>query len=1090
MTPNDVYAALDPRASAVVEACAGSGKTWLLVSRIIRLLLNGAKPAEILAITFTRKAAEEMRARLTEWLDVLARENDEVVREFLRERGLPAGDIDRVMLVARGLFESFLLAEPPITMTTFHGWFAQLSGAAPLDAKSGADFALTENTQLLLHEAWQSFVQSMRAEVDGDIAQALTALFFDYGLAGTRDLLMRFVAERGDWWAYGHGQADPVKYALETLAKQLRINPERDYAKAFFARAELTAEFHAYADLLERNTDTDKELAAKIRNAFVDEDLISRFEAINAVFHKADDTPRIRKASAAQAKRLGAVGEQHLLALHEQLCSQLAELREQIVHQRIYRLNRHGLIAGAALLEHYQELKASRQMADFADLEWSAFHLINHSGAAAAIQYKLDCRYRHVLLDEFQDTNPLQWLTLKSWLEASVDAGNPPTVFLVGDPKQSIYRFRKADARLFDAASKYLLTHLRAVMLKADTSRRCSPAVIRAVNRVFDGRDHFSPHGAALQTLPGAVRVLPIVTGEASLPAAEIIDDAAIDETTALRNPLREPLPFNPPTARDLEAVQIATTILELVGKVEVMDRSGKPRPAEYRDFLILKRARTELEKYEGALRQANIPYVSARRGSLLDTLEAKDLTALLEFLIAPTDDLKLAHALRSPIFQCSDTDLCELAEASGESWWERLSMMAQSGEISSALFEAHQLLYDWLRVVDRLPVHDLLDRIFAQGDVEARYQAAAPRHLRSAVQANLQALMMLALETDSGRYPSLPRFLYELADFRRGAQDEAPDEGSLAVMENAVRIMTIHGAKGLEAPIVIIADANASTKRGDSYSVLSNWPIDATMPGHFSLFSTSKERGQARQVLFDEESVIDERENWNLLYVAMTRAKQMLIVSGSESTRTGDWYQQAAAATEEIADNLPLATGDGINADRSDATALSLFEPNVPEIGSRRTMTETEETIFGVHFHSVLEHLTASDIQPDSADLRAMLRMSDALFNEVYAAARTVLDNEGLRCFYDGTCYLRAMNEVEYMDGNGDIRRIDRLVEFDDCVWILDYKSGAGAASAYAVQLNEYRSAAHALYPTKQIRCGVVFKDGRLEEVLEAVAS
>jgi ATP-dependent helicase/nuclease subunit A len=328
---------------------------------------------------------------------------------------------------------------------------------------------------------------------------------------------------------------------------------------------------------------------------------------------------------------------------------------------------------------------------------------------------------------------------------------------------------------------------------------------------------------------------------------------------------------------------------------------------------------------------------------------------------------------------------------------------------------------------------------------------------------------------------------LYELADFRRGAEDEAPDEGSPTATENAVRIMTIHGAKGLEAPIVLLADANAAARQGDSYSVLSNWPADAVAPRHFSLFSISQERGQARKSLFDDEAAIEERENWNLLYVAMTRAKQMLILSGAESARAGDWYQRVAAAVNGMPECLPETLSTSNPRSVESAQAFMTLSDSMPSIGLRRVTMETEEITFGIHFHAILERLTLFGAPVDPAEIRALSRVPASLFDDVYAAARNVIERPELRRFYDPVHHLRSFNEVEYIGRNSEVRRIDRLVEFDDCIWILDYKSGMHLQSGYVAQLNQYRSALRGLYPDKPIYCGLIFKDGRLEEVSES---
>ncbi len=201
--------ALDPQKSVVVEACAGSGKTWLLVSRIVRLLLDGVKPGEILAITFTRKAAQEMQARLHEWLHLLAVRDDDAVREFLRERALD--DIDDAMLArARGLYRDALLAQPAITISTFHGWFMQIIQRAPLNSGVPVGMQLLERTAALRDEAWQAFADSLRAAPDGEAAQFMQWLFAEYGLYNTRALLENFVYKRAEWWAYTNHLPSPA----------------------------------------------------------------------------------------------------------------------------------------------------------------------------------------------------------------------------------------------------------------------------------------------------------------------------------------------------------------------------------------------------------------------------------------------------------------------------------------------------------------------------------------------------------------------------------------------------------------------------------------------------------------------------------------------------------------------------------------------------------------------------------------------------------------------------------------------------------------------------------------------------------------
>ncbi len=245
--------ALDPGQSVVIEACAGSGKTWLLVSRIVRLLLADVRPSEILAITFTRKAAQEMQARLHEWLHFLAIGSDDEVEQFLRDREVPQDQIGSMLPRARSLFESFLSDQPGITISTFHGWFLQLLKRAPLAAGAANGASLVDQVSSLIDEAWESFAQELQREPDGQLAGALSWLFERYGLVSTRALLTTFVQKRAEWWAYTRSQPDPVKFALENLHQEMPVAPDADVVGEVFSDSGIGHALTEYADLLEGN---------------------------------------------------------------------------------------------------------------------------------------------------------------------------------------------------------------------------------------------------------------------------------------------------------------------------------------------------------------------------------------------------------------------------------------------------------------------------------------------------------------------------------------------------------------------------------------------------------------------------------------------------------------------------------------------------------------------------------------------------------------------------------------------------------------------------------------------------------------------
>ena len=1126
--------ALDPKHSVVVEACAGSGKTWLLVSRIVRLLLDGVAPGDILAITFTRKAAQEMQARLHEWLHLLATQDDAAVRAFLRERELHEADA-ALLARARGLYSDFLLAQPGITINTFHGWFMQVIQRAPLNAGVPVGMQLLEHTSALREEAWQEFADSLHVAPDGELAQEMQWLFASYGLPSTRALLDAFVNKRGEWWVYTSNLEDPVGDALEQLRNELEVDWDADPIADACTDATLHAAVQAFAQALATGTETQCNKANGIQMAWEAVDAYERFAALSRALYTQADEPRSFKPTKKQN------AETFLLA-RDVLFDKLQAVHDALAEREALRLNQAGLRCGAALLDCYQELKLRQQQMDFSDVEWQVCRLLNQSDNAEYMQYKLDSRYRHVLLDEFQDTNPVQWQILQAWFSAAAAVDSRPTVFVVGDPKQSIYRFRRADARLFGVVREFLQQEFGAHHLTQNVTRRNAPAVLQAVNGVFaqlpDGFSDFEEHEAHHAELPGHVEVLPLLPP----PPGEGGGEGASDEL-CLRNPLLTPRAEKPSGAREIEAGQFAAHIADIVAHWSVQGEDGALRRAEYRDIMVLVRKRTHLRVYEHALRARHIPFLTSRRGGLLDTLEAEDIQALLTFLITPFADLELAQALRSPLFSCGDEDLMRLAADAEGGWWVRLQHITQDEAASPQLQRAQRLLQNWLQLADKLPVHDLLDRIYFEGDLVRRYVAALPAELHATVRANLQAFMEIALNVDAGRYPSLPRFLAELRELR-AAENEAPDEGKVGETGNALRIYTVHEAKGLEAPIVWLLDANDTQRKTDSYSVLLDWQPNAPRPAHFSLFSDKRGRGAKRAHYFDADEAYAQREEMNLLYVAMTRAKQALLVSGNGEPAETSWYGRIAQVVEEGGNPL-LAAADKVATVRGKSPAkvdTALLRP-LPT--GQHAPHKTLEQRRGTWLHALLQHLAPSSdpfskrnftgsllpLQGEGWDGDGMIpplqvftpiptdgttshltRLSNNdsqvigyltlplkgreelqqrcgippnEMDTLWHQAQYLLALPQLQRFFSPQHYRNACNEMPYANARGELKRIDRMVEFDDEVWVLDYKSGEAASPApYRAQMLEYRTAMQAVYAGKKVRCALLLADGTLCEV------
>ncbi len=1072
--PLDIPTALSPTCSVVVEACAGSGKTWLLVSRMIRLLRAGAAPSVLLAITFTRKAAQEMTDRLHDWLRVLALEDDATVRRFLHDRAVPDEEIDALLPRARGLLETVLTAQPGPTVTTFHGWFLDLLKRAPLEAGLPWGAPLLEREKLLQHEVRDRLLDRWAAAPDTAEGISLLALLDELGEHNLRALLTHFVQARAEWWAYTDNQPDPVAYALAQLRPGLVKDLDTDPVAAFWADDLMAARVKRVGFALEKGSDAERKTSTSIQQALA----VTDFDRLRELVLKKDGGRRVKKANAPTLKALGAEADTFLRDYDtlETAFETIAAIQTDI---RIWNLNRHGLLLGHALLGAYQEAKAQQGVIDFADAEWLACRLLQSEEHAPGLALKLDARYRHLLLDEFQDTNPLQWQALSTWLAEARAADSEMTVFMVGDPKQAIYRFRRGEARVFTAAAEFLRAHFGAPLFSTTMTRRLSPAVVQAINPVFAGVEGFADHSHAPvnETRAGAVRCLPITLDKT---------DAA-PGFALLRNPLTTPLPEADDKAVHIEAQTFAETLRnEVLGRWSVVDKHTKTsRPARAGDVMALVKKRTHLHLYERELKKAGIPFITSRRGGLLHALEAQDLIALLETLLLPHADLKLAHTLKSPVFGCSDADLLAVfapTPAHATRGWERLLALAVQEDCPPALERGARLLTGWRARIGTLPVHDLLDHIYFEGDLEARYAAAAPAAMRPQIAANLRAFVQLALTQDGGRYPTLAGFIRELASLTDD-DDAAPHEGLAADGENAVRLLTIHGAKGLEAPIVWLL-GGSDHARGDSYGVLAPWPPTAPCPGHFSLFGKTDEHGAWREPMFAEEAGLAQRESDNLLYVALTRAEQGLIVSGAAGKNA--WLQRVDAAWQGMA--LP---GDLPMASKVEDAPLAKALPriNAPAIGQRLAPAPVNPAAAsGELFHACLEHLAPPGAPRDLPTLAARLGMTAEL-KRIEADARALLAQPHLARFFDPAQYQNAHNELALLDANGRLQRLDRVVEFDDAVWVIDYKTGDDSpgltdghlAERHRSQLSNYQALLAGLYPSKPVQAALLLADGRL---------
>jgi len=1123
MSSNASLQATDPYTNATVSASAGCGKTWLLVTRIIRLLIEGAEPGSILALTFTRKAAAEMSIRLSERLYEMAIAGEADLVKALEATG--AATDAKTQSEARLLYERCLHTLNPVRVQTFHAFCQDILSRFPLEANIPPGFELKEDTSQLEQQSWDSLFASATRLPQSILSDDLDKLMqVCNGPANTRSSLSSMLNQRNDWWAYTEHQSDPAAYASERLQDQLKIDKDIDPAKTF-------GDAIAHDRLIEFSTLLGKNnTATNLKFADTLSQLLSKklpadefFKHVQDIFLTKDKQPRSRKQSATQANRMGTENEERYLELNHLISQQLLDVIDLQKRCDTLKLNDVWYRTGQTYIDHFQQLKRELRVLDFSDLEWKCYQLLNTSENAIWIQYKIDQRIDHFLIDEFQDTNPTQWQLLKPLLEEI--AANPEerwrSVFLVGDSKQSIYSFRRANPKLQAEATIWLQQSLAAIRTPLDSSRRSSPAIIDVVNQIFsqDGLQtdfpDFMAHDTHLKQLPGSVTLLPLCVEETEREE----DEPALK----LRNPLLEPRVLHQATARIDEAQLIAAQINEMMSSSLQITLDGEDRVVHYGDIMILMRNRTHSHVYENVLRQHNIPFISNQRGSFLNNLEINDLEKLLDSLITPFNNLAIAQVLKSPIFSASDDDLIKIAQVDNKkSWYQRLSIIAATNPEASTIIRAEKMLRQWRELADTIPVHDLLDRIFSEGNILQRYACAVPDTQKAQVKANLQQFLEMSLELNSGRYPSLSRFLDHLRGFRKQTST-APDEPVLNTQEHCVRIMTIHASKGLESPVVFLADSNNTRGNNDAYSAMVYWPASTEKPTHFQLLTDKSGTDSITQTVQEKKTLAQDQEDLNLLYVASTRARQYLVVSGTQTTKTkpSAWYPLIKSGIETLEttqidnvirysygqyNNAPLARKKSMQQEPA-VLDPSLRKP-IPKIRmnnyliapSRITadahpdLNETRDDgrERGIVIHRAIElFIKDKNNTVDSVchqlSLERACNSDDEDLKQWTTEAHSIVNNPLFSELFqtdDRNEYYSELPLLYKDKGQAVYGIVDRLVVKESEILLIDYKSHScdsdsnlqELADSFIEQMELYKSGVTKIWPSHTIKTGILF--------------
>ncbi len=1088
--------AAEPQRSTWLSANAGSGKTRVLTNRVARLLLEGTDPQNILCLTYTKAAASEMQNRLFSRLGSWAMMEKGALSEELHDLGVSHGADPAFLAQARRLFAQAIETPGGLRIQTIHSFCSSLLRRFPREAMVTPGFTeLDDRSAAQLRE---------RVADDMSVGEDRALLFEMIKVLGGNDF-EKFTAEIVSKKASFENELSPSDAkALFGLAPE--DTQERIVSEVFLGgEGELLKELARH--LLSGNDNaTDQSAASKL--VALDRLDASALPVLEGIFLFGAG------AQSPFGAKVGKFPTQKSLKQIPELTGLTPQVEALMLRIEAARPKRIALAAAnsaatlnafaRAFIARYNTAKEARGWLDFDDLINKTKTLLTDPQVAQWVLYRLDGGIDHILVDEAQDTAPEQWAVIEQ-LAQEITSGQGArenrqrTIFAVGDKKQSIYSFQGADSTEFERMREVFdkkLAHHEAQLHRAslDFSFRSSPAILELVDTVFNAHaaSGFSQekHIAFHADMPGRVDIWEPIA------EADKAQDREWHDPVDIVSPGDPVVQLAERIAAQIKAMIDAGTLLPTKQK----DGKWQARPVHEGDFLILLQRRKELfHEIIRACKKEGLEIAGADRLHINEELAVKDLTALLNFLETPEDDLSLAAVLRSPLFGWTEQELYTLAAHRGPAYlWTALR------DAREAHPETLSILDDLRSQADFLRPFELIDRMLTRHNGRKRILARLGHEAEEAV----DAFLNLALAYERSAVPSLTGFLSWLAS------DDPEVKRQVESAGKRIRVMTVHGAKGLEAPIVIMPETMNREPP----------PMGQVLPHESGAFYAAAKEARPPAIAAVHDAAVTRllEERLRLLYVSMTRAEKWLIIAAAGKTDPDkSWYHDISEAAAQLGFEMVQDHGQSFRRiERGDWSALSrepgesdsAFDvtlepffhtasptparpekaksaselPGAKALGSDRTQDRDKAKAYGTMVHLLLEHLPAHD--PDKwSDIAGNLLASfgdDAPLAKALAEARAVLRAPELQhLFAAGALSEVAVTAPSQTLGARLHGTIDKLLIGDDKITVIDFKTNPTIPDAPSDcpigilrQMGAYIEALKQIYPDHEIEAQVLW--------------
>lgn len=1094
--------AANPKQSVWVAASAGTGKTKVLTDRVLRLLLGGVRPGKILCLTFTKAAAAEMSNRINKELGKWATASLENLKESINSLTSKIPD-EKTLNLARNLFLEVLDAPDGIKIQTIHSFCQTLMSRFPLEANIPPHFQVIEERTALeiLTEARMRLLIAPESH-SIEVKDALKQIAWMMNDSTFTDLLQEVMQHRQRIEKLL--QNNRIEGIIDDIYSTLGVNKNdnvdsvltKNFSEKLFNAAKMREVAKAF---LESKGKTDNQKGQKILNLVekaegVDYQLYAEYKS---AFLTQKDEPLSTLANAGAIKNMPDIMD---YMAREQ--TRIIDLDDKIKSLNIAKYSVSLLHIAEAILFLYKSKKSSQAFLDYGDLIIKTEELLSQPDIAPWILYKLDSGIDHILVDEAQDTSPEQWRIIEALCEeffaSKGEDGKQRTIFVVGDKKQSIFSFQGANPATFNKIHEAFKKKTNDANMfwesvNLELSFRSTSPILSLVDELFSDENlrksvalssDLIKHEAYRKNHAGRVEIWPLIKGEKQ----EVEPWELPNQRVASNNPEKQ------------MADKIANTIKDWLDNGRILKSKGRKITAG--DIIVLVRGRKNFVGYLiNALKKHEVPIAGADRMQITNHIAVMDLVAMGQFILLPEDDLNLATLLKSPLIGFDDADLYDIAK---DRKGNLIDALKKKCDLCNKFKEAYEYLTYLLNKTSFRSPFEIYSHILNAKDGRKKFIS----RLGDEVNDPIDEFLALTFEYEKSHPQSLQGFISWVSS----GDTEVKRDMEQGVDE--VRIMTVHGSKGLQAPIIFMPDtttiADASKDKilwtDNGKMPLMLWPAGAD--NYNKLCKNTKE--------INKEKAYD--EYLRLLYVALTRAEDELYICGhtnDKKPKKNCWYDLISSVMQKIGH----AEGDVLvsKSEQDEEIAQENYKENIiqkyelpkfalndapeeptpprPLTPSRIDEDEPEvqspilekNAMRGRIIHKLLQYLPDIETEYRISSAQNFINNYHNYTNkkeseEIFKTIVRVMNEKKIVALFEHNS--KAEVPITGMINNYVVSgQVDRLVEYDDKILIIDYKTNrkppkdsANISPVYIKQMAAYRNVLKTIYPNKKIVCSIIW--------------